>query len=259
MGFTIGLALRFGWETFKKRPWFFVLATLILVLAELLLELVAGAVALTFASSEKELLIAFISTYFGLGIVVGTLAAMGWTAFFLAAHDNPETVTLRALWHPRPFWKFLGAGILFGLVVLAGFLVAILILFGGSLTLGLIASVVALVAMVIFGLMFAFSPMIVIDRERGPIEAMRESNRITRGHRLRLLGLLLVFGVISVLTRGFDTVLGAPSPINLLGALAVAAALFVLWPVATLALTHAYRVLSGGAATPQPADAALAA
>ena len=31
MGFTAGEAIRFGWETFKRRPWFFVGATLIVL------------------------------------------------------------------------------------------------------------------------------------------------------------------------------------------------------------------------------------
>jgi len=68
---------------------------------------------------------------------------------------------------------------------------------------------------------------------------------------------MLVFMLISMLWQGFDKVFDAPMPINLLGALAIVAALLVLWPVAMLALTHAYRVLSGSART-QPADAVLA-
>jgi len=31
MSFTAGSAIRFGWETFKKRPWFFVGATIVIV------------------------------------------------------------------------------------------------------------------------------------------------------------------------------------------------------------------------------------
>jgi hypothetical protein len=185
MGFSVSSALRFGWETFKKRPWFFILATLVVGLVELLMELVAGAIAILFASSEKELLIVFFSAYFALGLVFGTLAAMGWTAFFLAAHDNPDKVKLTALWHPRPYWKYLGAGILLLLVMLAGFLFATLLLVGVNIPLGLIAIVVAVVASVIFVLMFMFTLVIVIDRELGPIAAMKESHRITRGHKWR--------------------------------------------------------------------------
>ncbi len=33
MEFTVGSAIRFGWETFKKRPWFFVGATVVILFA----------------------------------------------------------------------------------------------------------------------------------------------------------------------------------------------------------------------------------
>jgi uncharacterized membrane protein len=147
---------------------------------------------------------------------------MGATAFYLAAHDNPDTVDLSALWHPRPFWKYLGASILLGLAVAIGF-------------------VLLIVPGVIFALMFLFTTFIVIDYELGPIEAMTESNRITRGHKWQLLG----FGIVLTL-------------INLLGVLALVVGLLVSIPVSTLAFAHAYRVLSGRAgATPAVADAAI--
>jgi uncharacterized membrane protein len=100
---------------------------------------------------------------------------------------------------PRPYWKYLGAGILLLLVMLAGFLFATLLLVGVNIPLGLIAIVVAVVASVIFVLMFMFTLVIVIDRELGPIAAMKESHRITRGHKWRLAGLMLVFMLISLL------------------------------------------------------------
>ena len=37
-GFTAGEAIRFGWETFMRRPWFFVGATLIIMLVSGLID-----------------------------------------------------------------------------------------------------------------------------------------------------------------------------------------------------------------------------
>jgi hypothetical protein len=258
MGFSVSSALRFGWETFKKRPWFFILATLVVGLVELLMELVAGAIAILFASSEKELLIVFFSAYFALGLVFGTLPLWAGRRFSSPLMTTRIKSSLPRYGTPRPYWKYLGAGILLLLVMLAGFLFATLLLVGVNIPLGLIAIVVAVVASVIFVLMFMFTLVIVIDRELGPIAAMKESHRITRGHKWRLAGLMLVFMLISLLWQGFNKVLDAPMPINLLGALAIVAALLVLSPVASLAVTRAYRVLSGAAGI-QPADAALAA
>jgi uncharacterized membrane protein len=239
MGFSVSSALRFGWETFKKRPWFFVVVTLIVTLVEFVIEILAGVIAAVFASSDTERLIFFFIAYFSLGIVFGTFVAMGWTAFYLAAHDNPDTVELSALWPPRPFWKYLGTYLLVLVVVLAGILLLI-------------------VPGMILALMFMFAPVIVIDRELRPIAAMKESHRITRGHKWRLLGLVLVLAPISLLWLAFDQVLGAPAPFNLLGALVILAGLLVLWPVAALAVTRVYRVLSGTAGM-RSEDATLAA
>jgi uncharacterized membrane protein len=140
----------------------------------------------------------------------------------LQRHDNPDTADLSLLWHPRPFWKYLGASILLALAVTVGF-------------------VLLIVPGIILGLMFMFATFVVIERELGPIEAMGESNRITRGHKWQLFGFVLLLVLI-----------------NLLGLLALVVGLLVSIPVSTLAFVHAYRLLGGKAGTPPP-DAAFAA
>jgi uncharacterized membrane protein len=94
---------------------------------------------------------------------------------------------------------------------------------------------------IIFALMFMFATFLMIDRGLGPIEAMKESHRITRGYKWSLFG----FSLLLVL-------------VNLAGLLALFVGIFVSAPVSLLAVTHAYRVLSGGA-VPRPADVARAA
>ncbi len=219
MELSTGSALRFGWETFKRRPWFFVGASLVILL-------ISGAVngfsdgidrALSHASNEPTFLGSLIS------LALGNLVNMGATAFYLQAHDDPDNVSLAALWHPRPFWKFLGTSLLLGFAVAIG-----LILF--------------IVPGVIFGLMFMFATFIVIERELGPIEAMKESGRITRGYKWQLLGFVAVLMLV-----------------NLLGVLALVVGLLVSIPVSTLAFVHIYRILAGkaGPAATLPADARL--
>jgi uncharacterized membrane protein len=216
MEFSTGSALRFGWETFKKRPWFFVGSTVVILLASGLIDAFTNAIdAAVVGSSETP---SVIGTVINLGL--GTLLGMGATAFYLAAQDNPETVDLSLLWHPQPFWKYLGASILYALAFVAGL-------------------VLLIVPGIIFALMFMFTTFIVIDRELGPIEAMKESNRITHGHKWTLLGFALMLVLI-----------------NLLGVLALVVGLLVSIPVSSLAVAHAYRVLAGR--TP-PQDAAMMA
>jgi uncharacterized membrane protein len=218
MEFTAGAAIRFGWETFKRRPWFFIGATFLIMLVSGLVDAFTRGVdaAVSGSADQPSLLGNLIS------LLVGTLINMGATAFYLAAHDNPDTVDLSALWHPRPFLKFLGASVLLGLAVVGGLILLI-------------------VPGIIFALMFIFTTFIVIDREFGPIDSMKESRRLSYGHKWNLLGLSLLLVLI-----------------NLLGLAALFVGLFVSIPVSSLAFTHAYRVL-GGKAEPRPVDAALAA
>jgi uncharacterized membrane protein len=209
MQFSAREAIKFGWETFKRRPWFFIGATFLIVLASALCDGFSSGIDAAFTGSSDHPSIVGTVINFALG----TLVSMGATAFFLAAHDHPDTVDLSTLWHPRPFWKFVGASILLSLAIAIGF-------------------VLLIVPGIIFGLMFMFATLIVIEREAGPIDALNASNQLTRGHKWPLLGFVLLLVLI-----------------NLLGVLALVVGLLVSIPVTTLAFVHAYRVLGGRPAT----------
>ena len=75
------------------------------------------------------------------------------------------------------------------------------------------------------GLMFV--PYLVIDRGLGPIEAMKESWRVTKGHKWQLFFLFL-----------------ALIGLNILGAIALIIGLLVTVPISMLAAAHAYRTLT---------------
>jgi uncharacterized membrane protein len=219
MDFTVGSAIRFGWETFKRRPWFFVGATVVIFFAYGVIGAITGGIDKAIGATPEDP-----SAIGGIiNFVLSTFVNMGVTAFYLAAHDNPEAAELSMLWHPQPFWTFLGTSILTTLAVVIGFVLLI---------------VPGIIAM----LFFMFSTLLVIDRGLGPIEAMKESMRITAGNRWPLLGLLCLLLLIL-----------------LAGALALVVGLLVAMPVATLAFVHAYRVLSGGTGQAAPVEARLAA
>src|ERR1041384_1403056 len=107
MEFSTESALRFGWETFKRRPWFFIGSTVVILLASVLVDAFTGGLDAGINGSPAD--------PSGVGTVInlalGTLIGMGATAFYLAAHDKSDAVDLSALWHPKPFWKYLGASI----------------------------------------------------------------------------------------------------------------------------------------------------
>jgi len=220
MDFTVGSAIRFGWETFKTRPWFFVGSTVVIFIAYAIVGAITGGIDTAMGATPEDP-----SAIGGIiNFVLSTFIGMGVTAFYLAAHDNPETIDLSTLWHPRPFWKYLGAGILVGLAIGIGFILLIIP--------GIIAAI-----------FFMFTTFIVIDKELGPIEAMKESMRIGRGYRWPLLGLIVLLSLIM-----------------LLGVIALFVGILVALPVASLAFVHAYRTLSGSTGPSSlAADARLAA
>jgi uncharacterized membrane protein len=219
MQFSSGSALRFGWETFKRRPWLFIGATFVILLVSGMINGVTMGIdaAITGSPDQPSILGSAIN------LALGTLVSMGATAFFLAAHDSAETADLSMLWHPRPFWKYLGTSLLLALAIAVGF-------------------VLLIVPGIIFGLMFMFATFVVIERELGPIDALTESHRMTRGHKWPLLGFMLLLLLV-----------------NLLGLLALVVGVLVSIPVSTLAFVYAYRALGGKPGTPPAVDAKLAA
>lgn len=204
-----------AWGTFKKRPWIFIGAIAVVVIVSVLIETIAGTFGKEGAGAFVGLLVS---------MVLSTFVGLGYTAFFLRAESAPEAAKLEDLWNPKQFWQYLGTEILVGVVVMVGI---ILLIIPG----------------IIFAVMFLFAQYLVVDRGLGPIQAMKESMRITKGERWELFLFLLVCLIL-----------------NILGALLLLVGLLVTVPVTMLAIVHAYRLLSHrvpeSAAAPLPTPAA---
>jgi len=202
-------SLRHGWNTFKSRPWIFVQVGILLFLINIAINLIQSVV--EFAGGQGGEMIALILGLLsvGLGIGVSFLISMGETAFFLRAHNDTASLSFKDLWHPHPFWKFLGASLLAGLMILVGL-------------------VLLIVPGIIVGLMVAFVGYIVIDEKLGPIDAIKRSVALTKGSRFKLFQLAL-----------------ATLLLNILGFFALLVGLFVTVPVSFIAMVHAYRTLKG--------------
>src|SRR4051812_40956319 len=111
--------LEAGWTKFKGRAWIFIGSGVVLLLASIVADL-------------PRTIIGHSQGMWGLGFI-GFLAStglsffvsMGKTAFFLRAHDAPETVELQELWHPHPYWKYAAASVLVGAAVILGLILLI--------------------------------------------------------------------------------------------------------------------------------------
>lgn len=202
-------SLRFGWNTFKSRPWIFVQVGLLLFLVNVAMNLVQSVLEYAGEQSGDISAIGFGLLSLVIGIGVSFLISMGETAFFLKAHTDASTVSFKDLWHPQPFLKFVGASLLAGLMILGGL---ILLIIPG----------------IIVGIMVMFIGYIVIEEKLGPINAIKRSMALTKGSRWKLFQLAL-----------------ATLLLNILGFLALLVGLFVTIPVSFIAAVHAYRTLKG--------------
>jgi len=206
---SVGDCIRYGWETFKQRPGILIGGVLVALIVSALPNLLGpfphigpGGEVVPPEPSVYGLLTNLLS------IVVSIGVSMGLVNFSLRAHDDIHAVQISDLWKPAPFWRYLGNHI--PTVIAIG--------------LGLIALVVPGLIL-LAGL--AFGPYLVVDRGLGPIEAMKESWRVTNGHKGTLLLLFLAL-------------LG----ITLLGLIAFFIGIFITMPIVLVAVAHAYRTLT---------------
>ncbi len=211
---TIKECLGFGWRTFRARPWFFVQVGVALLIVSILSGVVQSFITQLLGTHTGG----FIS--FVIAMVIDTFVAMGILAVYLKAHDSVMSPSLQELWNPDPFWKFLGATLVLCIILMVGY-------------------VLFIVPGLILTTMLYFTTTLVIDKNLGAIDALKESARMTKGHRWQILFLILA-------------IIG----INLLGVAALVVGLFVSVPVSILAMIHAYRHLAGG--TAQSADPGVA-
>lgn len=203
--------ITYGWDTFIKRPWFFIGATILYLVAVFALDAISGFI-FTRMLGLKDLTKL-------VNWVIMIFVSMGLTALMLNAYADPFRARIRDLWHPRPFWKYLGAYLLALIIISFGFFLLV-------------------IPGVIWGLMFCFAMYLVIDREHMPIEALKESARITKGHRWMLFRL----GILAMLLLS-------------LGFFCFVVGIVVAMPVVQLASIHAYRTFSSTLAPVAPQGA----
>ncbi len=198
--FSVGACFRFAWTTFKQRPWFFIGMTAFIFV----LSAVPSFVRSLFSKAGGGVL-DVIGFLISLGI--SFLVAFAQAHFFLRAHDSVTEVRFGDLWTLRGFGSFCLLKILLSIIFIVSFLLLIVP--------GIILSIVLM-----------FSIYVYVDKNIKPIESMKESARLTKGHRWTLLW----FSIELLL-------------LNLLGALALLVGLLVTVPVSILATIHAYRTL----------------
>jgi uncharacterized membrane protein len=198
--FSIEQSLQFGSTTFKKRPWLFFAFILILFVITGIGEGIQS-----FFTEQGALMQA-------LAIAIGTafsiLSGFFQTRFFLRAHDSVETVQINDAFRSESLGNFSILNLFLFLGAIVGFMLLI-------------------IPGIVFCVRALFSTFILIDKKCTPMEALKESFRITKGHGVKLFLLSVAFIII-----------------NLLGILAFIIGIFVTLPITLIALVHTYREIS---------------
>jgi hypothetical protein len=212
--FSFTDVLGYGWHVMKAYFWFFVglgLLFMILIYLPTIARFGLREVDLPKTSyiTAKVFLII-------LGWVINIILGIGLIKITLSFCDGrkPPITTLFDAWDC--LWRYVGTGILYGLIVMAGLILLI---------------IPGIIWAIKFGLCYYF----VVDKGLGPIEALKASSRTTMGVKLDLLS----FGILCAL-------------INLLGLLCLIVGLFATCPTVMLAHALVYRQLA--AQTPELAE-----
>jgi uncharacterized membrane protein len=191
-------ALRVGWRGF--------VANIIpLVVIGLVVWLVTGALNLwgNQTTGTVQTLLGLVSFF------VGQLVAIVWIAVALAILDGREISSDTVMPSGATFVSYVVASFLFSLMLAVGFVLLV------------IPGIIVALAFGLFG-------WALVDKDLDPIEALRHSAQITRGHRWQLFGFVLVAILL-----------------NILGLLLLVVGVLVTSAVTLIAAGHIYRQLDG--------------
>jgi uncharacterized membrane protein len=186
----ISKSIKYGWESVKKDLWYFVGITLVVTL-----------VSIIFNSKGVP------AFWVIIGYLVVTWLTVGYLKIALEYKQGHKLPFSDLFNQYKYFWRFLGASVLIGIIVVLGFIALI-------------------IPGIYFALKYQFVLNLIVDKDMGVLEAMQKSAKMTKGIKMPLLGFNIVCGGVLVL-----------------GFLALGVGILVAQPVICLADVYIYRKL----------------
>lgn len=168
-------AIKFGWGVMKSHSWFFVAILLISGFIPMLPNL-----ANTLAGEEKPLVLSLVLFVLSIaGFIMKLILDLGFIQIALNLHDH-KPVVITDLFRSYPaLLRYFLASILYFLIIIGGF---ILLIIPG----------------IILSIRFQYYSYLIVDKDLGPIEALRQSWRMTKGHAWNLFLLGVLLGLINL-------------------------------------------------------------
>jgi uncharacterized membrane protein len=198
--FSVGEAITYGWTAFWRNAGPMILITLVILVVNTILSLIGGTLKSLPLVVTFNLLTTLIGLLLGFGLIRASLAV-----------TRGETPKIGMLFEPEGFGPYLLASIVFLVGVFVG-------------------TALCIVPGIIVSVMFMFYGYVISEHPESisPMDALRRSADLTRGHRWPLFGLVILLVLI-----------------NLVGLLLCGIGILVSYGVSTLAVAYAYRRLSG--------------
>jgi uncharacterized membrane protein len=194
-----GKAISYGWESVKKDLWYFVGIAVVSVIISSIADNPGQ-------RNNKDLY--NVNFWSILTPFLTAWMVCGYTKLSLSYQSGKKLPFTDLFKQFKYFWRVLGATILVGLIVGLGLLLFI-------------------IPGIYFALRFQLTNTLIVDKNLGILEAMRQSSKLTEGIKLQLFGFNL-------------TLLG----VLILGLLALGVGIFVAIPVIWLAGVVVYRQIS---------------
>lgn len=206
--------LGYGWRVMKANLGFFVGLGFVWLIISYLPAIARVVLKNLHLPKASDITLAILFQILGWAISIVLSIGLIKIALSFCDEQKPRIGTLFDAWDC--FWRYVGAMILYGLIILAGF---ILLIIPG----------------IIWAVKFSLCYYFVIDKGLGPVEALKASSRTTMGVKWHLFG----FGIICGL-------------INFLGLLCLIVGVFATYPTILVASALVYRQLL--AQTPEMAE-----
>jgi uncharacterized membrane protein len=197
--FNIGESLSYGWDIMGKNIWFFVG---ILIVSWLLTGIPSNA-----ADNLQENAAGLSFLLRLVQIVLQTIVSIGLIRIQLKFLDGEKPEFGDLFKFQKHFWRFLGASILYALMVGIGLFFLI-------------------VPGIYLALRFQFFAFSIVDRDASIMDSFRQSTRLTHSVKWKLLG----FEILLML-------------INILGLLCLVIGIFATAPTTMMAMAAVYRKL----------------
>jgi uncharacterized membrane protein len=196
--FSAGEALQFGWQQTKSKFWFFAAVLIIAFILAMILSVATGMVE---PNSPANMMLSLITTLFNI------IVSMGIIANTLEICDGRPVDFFHFISKGRLILNYFFASVIYGLIVFLGFLLLI-------------------IPGMILAVRLQFFTYLIVDRQLGPVQALKQSAEITKSCTFSLF----LFGVLIVI-------------INFIGMIIFGIGLFASVPTTLIAIAYVYRKL----------------